>query len=87
MKRIATIIIMLAATAAAYAQETGLAGMKAENVSYTKNGDYMAVTIDMLTSDIDLKHDRALVITPYVTNADSTVTLKSVGLYSYTRWH
>ncbi|MBR5211838.1 MAG: hypothetical protein IKV91_04595 [Bacteroidales bacterium] len=87
MKRIAIIVIMLAATVAAYAQEAGLAGMKAENVSYTKNGDYMAVTIDMLTSDIDLKHDRALVITPYVTNADSTVTLKSVGLYSYTRWH
>ena len=42
MKRIATIIIMLAATAAAHAQETKLAGMKAENVSYEKNGDYMA---------------------------------------------
>lgn len=87
MKRIATIIIMLAATAAAHAQETKLAGMKAENVSYEKNGDYMAVTMDVLTSDINIKHDRAFVITPFVTKEDSTVILQSVGLYSYNRWH
>ena len=78
---------MLAATAAAHAQETKLAGMKTENVSYEKNGDYMAVTMDVLTSDINIKHDRAFVITPFVTKEDSTVTLQSVGLYSYNRWH
>lgn len=87
MKRIAIIIIMLAATAAAHAQETKLAGMKAENVSYEKNGDYMAVTMDVLTSDINIKHDRAFVITPFVTKEDTTVTLQSVGLYSFNRWH
>ena len=78
MKRIIAIIIMLAATAAAHAQT---------NVSLSKNGRYMAVSMDLHLSDLDVRHDRALVMTPVLCNADSLVILRSVGLYSHNRWY
>lgn len=87
MKRTAIIIIALAAAFAAKAQNERLSGVKADNVSFTKSGNFMTVSMDMLVSDTRIRHDRALVITPVVSNADSTVTLHSVGLYSFNRWH
>ena len=87
MKRILTIVIMLAASSAAFAQNAGLSGIKTQNVSYTKNGRYMAVSMDMHMSDIDLRHDRALVITPVVSKADTLLKLHSVGVYSFNRWY
>lgn len=87
MKRIISIIIMLAASAAAHSQNDGLSGIKADNVNLARNGRYMAVHMDMDMSDLDIRHDRAMVITPKICNGDSLVVLNSVGVYSYNRWY
>ena len=87
MKRIISIIIMLAAAVAAHAQKKDAFGMKADDVNMAKNGRYMAVTMDMDLSDLKVKHDRAVVMTPSIVKGDSVVTLHSVGVYSYNRWY
>ena len=58
----------------------------ARNVSLARNGNYMAVTMDLDLAGLEVPCDRALLITPAISNGDSLVTLQSVGVYSHTRW-
>jgi outer membrane protein OmpA-like peptidoglycan-associated protein len=46
----------------------------------------MAVTMDLDLAGLEVPCDRALLITPAISNGDSLVTLQSVGVYSHTRW-
>ena len=59
----------------------------AGNVRMERNGEYMAVTIDLDLKDIKVRNDRALVLTPVISNGDSLVSLRSVGIYSHNRWY
>ena len=70
--------MMIAACTAAHAQK---------NVTLSKNGDFMAVSMDLNLSDVDVRHDHAVVITPVISRGDSLVTLNSVGIYSRNRWY
>lgn len=69
---------MVAACTAAHAQK---------NVSLSKNGHFMAVSMDLVLSDIDVKNGQAVVITPVISRGDSLITLNSVGVYSRNRWY
>jgi hypothetical protein len=86
MKKIILILSVLAGmglTAAAQKTENHLAG----NVRMARNGEYMAVTMDLDLKDIKVRNDRALVLTPVISNGDSLVSLQSVGIYSHNRWY
>lgn len=86
MKKMILILSVLAGmglTAAAQKTENHLAG----NVKMARNGEYMAVTMDLDLKDIKVRNDRALVLTPVISNGDSLVSLQSVGIYSHNRWY
>jgi outer membrane protein OmpA-like peptidoglycan-associated protein len=86
MKKMILILSVLAGmglTAAAQKTENHLAG----NVRMARNGEYMAVTMDLDLKDIKVRNDRALVLTPVISNGDSLVSLQSVGIYSHNRWY
>lgn len=86
MKNIISVIVVLVSFAmAATAQK--VEGVKAENVHMTRNGKYMAVIMDMQMDELKVKHDRAILLTPSVSNGDSLLILRSVGVYSYNRWY
>lgn len=86
MKKMILILSVLAGmglTAAAQKTENHLAG----NVRMARNGEYMAVTMDLDLKDLKVRNDRALVLTPVISNGDSLVSLQSVGIYSHNRWY
>lgn len=86
MKKMILILSVLTGmglTAAAQKTENHLAG----NVRMARNGEYMAVTMDLDLKDIKVRNDRALVLTPVISNGDSLVSLQSVGIYSHNRWY
>ena len=86
MKKMILILSVLAGmglTAEAQKTENHLAG----NVRMARNGEYMAVTMDLDLKDIKVRNDRALVLTPVISNGDSLVSLQSVGIYSHNRWY
>ena len=86
MKKMILILSVLAGlgiTAMAQKTENHLAG----NVRMARNGEYMAVTMDLDLKDIKVRNDRALVLTPVISNGDSLVSLLSVGIYSHNRWY
>lgn len=60
---------------------------RAENVVLEKNGTYMTVSMDLDLTDLDVRHDRALVFTPTIVKGDSLAALPSVGVYSHNRWY
>lgn len=78
MKRLISLIIMIAACTAAHAQK---------NVNLSKNGHFMSVSMDLVLSDVKVRHDRAVVLTPVISKGDSIVTLNSVGIYTRNRWY
>lgn len=86
MKKMILLLSVLAGlgvTAMAQKAEDHPAG----NVRMERNGEYMAVTMDLDLKDIKVRNDRALVLTPVISNGDSLVSLRSVGIYSHNRWY
>lgn len=86
MKRLLqTIAVLFGLSLVTYAQEAE--NSRVDNIRLERNGEYMAVYMDLDLTGIDLRNDRAIVLTPVISNADSLVTLPSVGIYSHNRWY
>lgn len=79
-----TLAVLLGLSISAQAQQAGKA--TTDNVHLTKNGNFIAVTLDLGFSELDIRHGRAVLLTPVISKGDSTATLHSVGLYSHNRW-
>lgn len=86
MKNILTAIIILLLSSLCLDAQS-LYDVKAENARLTRNGDYFAVLMDLDLSELKVRNERAVVLTPTLKNGDKTITLNSIGVYSYNRWH
>jgi outer membrane protein OmpA-like peptidoglycan-associated protein len=82
-------IISLAALSAlsltAAAQE--VADVTASNVRLTRNGKYLSVDMDVDVSKLDVKSNRAVVLTPTLAGEQDTLALSSVGIYGRQRYY
>lgn len=58
-----------------------------ENVSFAKNGQYMVVDMDMILSQLNVKSNEAVVLTPYITGQGRQVELPSVAVYGRNRYY
>ena len=58
-----------------------------ENVSFAKNGQYMVVDMDMILSQLNVKSNEAVVLTPYITGQGRQVELPSVAVYGRSRYY
>lgn len=83
-KIIISLAVLIGLGISANAQQAG--NVTTDNIHLTRNGKFMAVTLDLGFSELDIKHGRAVLLTPVISNGDSTATLHSVGLYSHNRW-
>lgn len=86
MKRLLqTIAVLLGLGLVSHAQEAG--NSRVQNLRLERNGDYMAVSMDLDLTGLELRNDRAIVLTPEFTSSDSLAVLPSVGVYSHNRWY
>ena len=85
MKRYIILLAMMLSTVSMLrAQRAGV-----ENVSFSKNGQYMVVDMDLLLSQLGVKSNEAVVLTPYIINNSGSqrVELPSVAVYGRTRYY
>lgn len=89
MKRYFYYMIMAAALAGnAFAAEAVTPdGVRVDNVLMERNGQFIAISMDLDLKDVDVDANRALLITPCIVGADDdTECLPSVGIYGRRRY-
>lgn len=85
MKRIIFSLVALSAfTLSAYAE---VEGVKTHNVRLERNGDYMVVDMDVDISDLKVKSNRAVLVTPAIVNGQDSLNFSSIGVYGRRRYY
>lgn len=82
MKRfIFTLATLLVFGSSAYAD-----GVKTQNVRLVRNGDFMVVDMDMDLTELKVKANRAVIVTPALVNGENSFDFSSVGVYGRKRY-
>jgi hypothetical protein len=77
---------MLSATPALWAQQQ-ISGVTPGNVSVERSGKYLSVDMDVDVADLDVKGDRAVILTPWLTRGADSLALNSIGIYGRQRYY
>lgn len=62
-------------------------GVKTHNVRLERNGNYMVVDMDIDISELKVKSNRAVLVTPAIVNGDDSLNLASIGVYGRRRYY
>ncbi len=62
-------------------------GAKVENLTLERNGDYMVVDMDVNLSELKVKSNRAVLITPAIVNGSDSLNFSSIGVYGRKRYY
>ena len=86
MKRILFILLaMFLMNGSAGAQSVD--GVKVENLRMKRNGEFMAVNMDVDFSSLDVSSNSAVLFTPIIVNGNDSMELSSVGFYGRRRYY
>jgi outer membrane protein OmpA-like peptidoglycan-associated protein len=80
-------IFALTALATAFTATADVEGVKTQNVRLERNGDYMVVDMDVDMSDLTVKSNRAVLITPAIVNGRDSLNFASIGVYGRKRYY
>ena len=80
-------IFALTALATAFTATADVEGVKTQNVRLERNGDYMVVDMDVDMSDLTVKSNRAVLITPAIVNGSDSLNFASIGVYGRKRYY
>lgn len=64
-----------------------VATLPVNNASLQRNGNLMTVDMHLDLGAMQLKGDKAVLITPYIVNGPDSLALPAIGLYSRNRWY
>lgn len=84
------ILLYMIATAAAniaLAAQVPTDGIRVDSLSMERNGDYVAIRMNLGLQDVKIDANRALLITPCISGEDDEYQLPAVGIYSRTRYY
>ncbi|MBQ9138330.1 MAG: DUF3868 domain-containing protein [Alistipes sp.] len=84
MKRFIFSLLALSLAAMAYAD---VEGVKTQNVRLERNGDYMVVDMNLDMSELNVRSNRAVILTPAIVNGADSVNFSSVGVYGRKRYY
>ena len=74
---------MLSFVSAAKAQV--IEGVTLNNYTLERNGNYLALDMNVDLSQLELKSKQVVVLTPYIVNGDKSIAMKSIGVYGRNR--
>lgn len=86
MKRILFLLFAQFVTLAALDAQS-VDGVKVENLHMKRNGEFMAVNMQVDFSNLDVSSNRAVLFTPMIVNGSDSVELSSVGFYGRRRYY
>jgi hypothetical protein len=81
------IFSLLLLAAGMIASSDAVAQITADNVTLERNGNLMKVDMDLNLSNLKVKSNRALLITPSLVAPNDTLDLKSIGIYGRRRYY
>jgi hypothetical protein len=88
MNRQFSLLLLIAAGLSAAPAAAQVAGtVKADNVVMERNGNLMKVDMDVNLSQLKVKSNRAVVVTPCIVSGSDTLALKSVSVYGRRRYY
>lgn len=94
MKKLGNIIIAalwgMGAVAEAQAQSTGrviVDGVSVGNITMERNGEYLAVGMDLDLNALNVDGNRAVLLTPRLVHGTDSLDLQSVGIYGRRRYY
>lgn len=61
-------------------------GVSVENLSMARNGEYMAVNMEVELAALEVESNRAVLLTPTIVGEADSLTLPSIGIYGRTRY-
>jgi len=85
-KIIATILLAAATIFTAHADDA-LPGIAVNNWQITQSGRYLNIDMLLDLSDLNVEPNRAVLITPILSNGSESIKLKAVGIYGRTRYY
>lgn len=85
MKRIIFILTLFLNISLAFAQ--GVDGMKVDNLKMKRNGEYLAVNMNVDFSSLDVSSNRAILFTPILVNGKDSAELATVSFYGRRRYY
>ena len=62
-------------------------GVKTQNVRLVRSGDFMVVDMDMDLTELKVKSNRAVIVTPALVNGENSFDFSSVGVYGRRRYY
>lgn len=80
-------IFALTALATAFTASADVEGVKTQNVRLERNGDYMVVDMDVDMSQLKVKSNRAVLLTPAIVNGGDSLNFSSIGVYGRKRYY
>ncbi len=85
-KAIIIITALFAIATTAMAQEI-VEGVSVKNLVLERNGDYMVINMDIDLTNLDVSSNRAILLTPRITNGNNSIDLTSIGVYGRKRYY
>lgn len=85
MKRILITISLLSGLALTSGAQV-IKDVKVDSLSIDRSGEYLAVDMDFDLRDLDVKSNRAVLLTPQLVNGADTLDLPSIGIYGRQRY-
>lgn len=86
MKRIITLFALFCCLAEVNAQEIFDGDVTIRDFSYTRNGDYMYLNMNIDLAEFDVHNNRATILSPKIVKENESVDLHSVGIYGRRRY-
>lgn len=80
------IVFTLFALATYFMALADVEGAKVDNIRLERNGNYMVVEMDVDLSQLKVKSNRAVLLTPAMVNGQDSLNFASVGLYGRQRY-
>ena len=85
-KTIITTLLLTAFVSAVYADNSN-DKIKVDGFRAERNGNYLAVDMNIGLAELDVESNRAVLLTPRLVNGDNSLTLPSVAVYGRSRYY
>ncbi len=87
MKRILLTSMIVVASVAASHSETIVENVDVNNFTVERDGNYLAVGMDLGLADLNVSSNQCVLLVPRVVNGNDSISMPAIGIYGRTRYY
>ncbi|MDE6310129.1 MAG: DUF3868 domain-containing protein, partial [Muribaculaceae bacterium] len=87
MNKILLSSMILVASVAASHSETIVDNIDINNFTVEREGNYLALGMDLGLADLDVKSNQCVLLVPRIVNGNDSISLPAIGVYGRTRYY